>query len=306
MTTINYSIIIPHYNIPDLLMRCLKSIPVREDIQVIVVDDCSPGADRYSEEYPELTNRPYLEYYSTTKGGSAGRARNVGMDYAKGTWLIFLDADDFLVDNAEEILAESLNREEDILYYNSKCVMSDDITKESDRNFYANYFKTYAEDHNKSRFRYTFRSLWGRIIRRSVATENNIRFDETRYSNDATFSTLTGHYAKEIAIIDKPFFVITERAGSLASSQFNDRKISLQECKERFLVSLNIHKTIFNFGVRAFSEQIEYAYEMRKLYPKEYVKEVLRFAMSDPMCALKLGYIRIKTFFKNINSHLNK
>ena len=34
-----FSIIIPHKDIPDLLMRCLKSIPVSEDIQVIVVDD---------------------------------------------------------------------------------------------------------------------------------------------------------------------------------------------------------------------------------------------------------------------------
>lgn len=34
---INYSIIIPHYNIPDLLGRCLRSIPERRDIQVIVV-----------------------------------------------------------------------------------------------------------------------------------------------------------------------------------------------------------------------------------------------------------------------------
>ena len=34
-----FSIIIPHYNIPDLLMRCPKSMPVSEDILVIVVDD---------------------------------------------------------------------------------------------------------------------------------------------------------------------------------------------------------------------------------------------------------------------------
>jgi glycosyltransferase involved in cell wall biosynthesis len=36
------SIIIPHYNIPDLLKRSLKSISVSEDIQVIMVDDNSP------------------------------------------------------------------------------------------------------------------------------------------------------------------------------------------------------------------------------------------------------------------------
>jgi len=49
-----FSIIIPHKEIPDLLMRCLKSIPVSEDIQVIVVDDNSSDADRYLERYPEL------------------------------------------------------------------------------------------------------------------------------------------------------------------------------------------------------------------------------------------------------------
>ena len=37
----NYSIIIPHKNIPELLQRCLDSIPKREDIQIIVVDDNS-------------------------------------------------------------------------------------------------------------------------------------------------------------------------------------------------------------------------------------------------------------------------
>ena len=40
-----FTIIIPHKEIPDLLMRCLKSIPVSEDIQVIVVDDNSSDAD---------------------------------------------------------------------------------------------------------------------------------------------------------------------------------------------------------------------------------------------------------------------
>lgn len=49
---INYSIIIPHYGIPELLGRCLRSIPERDDIQVIVVDDNSPDADTYMERVP--------------------------------------------------------------------------------------------------------------------------------------------------------------------------------------------------------------------------------------------------------------
>lgn len=85
-----YSIIIPHYNIPDLLMRCLKSIPVMEEIEVIVVDDNSPDAATYIERYPELS-RPHLAFIRTTKGGEAGYARNVGMEHARGNWLLFAD-----------------------------------------------------------------------------------------------------------------------------------------------------------------------------------------------------------------------
>ena len=69
-----FSVIIPHYDIPDLLMRCLESIPVSKEIQVIVVDDNSPDADTYLERYPELS-RPYLEFVRTTKGGGAGYPR---------------------------------------------------------------------------------------------------------------------------------------------------------------------------------------------------------------------------------------
>ena len=45
--TPTFSIIIPHKEIPDLLMRCLRSIPVSGDIQVIVVDDNSADADDF-------------------------------------------------------------------------------------------------------------------------------------------------------------------------------------------------------------------------------------------------------------------
>ena len=55
-----YSIIIPHQNMPALLQRCLDSVPERDDVQVIVVDDNSnpsvvdfghfPGVDRKNVE----------------------------------------------------------------------------------------------------------------------------------------------------------------------------------------------------------------------------------------------------------------
>ena len=105
-----FSIIIPHKGIPDLLMRCLRSIPVSADIQVIVVDDNSPDADTYLERYPELS-RPNLEFIRTTKGGGAGYARNIGLDHAKGEWLLFADADDFYVEDMYDIISSNADSE---------------------------------------------------------------------------------------------------------------------------------------------------------------------------------------------------
>ena len=45
MKTFNYSIIIPHRNIPQLLQRCIDSIPSRDDLQIIIVDDNSDDVD---------------------------------------------------------------------------------------------------------------------------------------------------------------------------------------------------------------------------------------------------------------------
>ena len=98
-------------------MRCLESIPVREDVQVIVVDDCSPDASSYLQKYPALS-RPFLDFYRTEKGGSAGRARNVGLRHARGRWCLFADADDYYEDGFLDVIGQALDDELDILYFN--------------------------------------------------------------------------------------------------------------------------------------------------------------------------------------------
>jgi len=295
MSDYNFSVIIPHYNIPDLLLRCIKSIPVRKDVQVIVIDDCSPGAENYLQQYPALS-RPYLEFYNTPQGGSAGRARNIGLDHAKGKWLIFLDADDLLTDDAEQILNETIDKQEDIIFYNTKCVLSNDLSKKSDRNFYAHFFSEYETTHDESSFRYSFQSLWGKVIKHDLVQAHKIRFEETRYSNDVYFSQVTGHLAKQIAVVDKPFYIITEREGSLASSQFGTKKISLEECQTRFDVSLRVKLLRDKWGVNVFSFQIfEFSEKMRQNYPWAYAKLLARLTFTHPYYAYRLARRDLKS-----------
>lgn len=279
---INYSIVIPHYNIPELLVRCLKSIPIRKDIQVIVVDDCSPNADTYKEQFPEFFSRPYLEWYSTPQGGSAGRARNIGLQHAKGKWLIFLDSDDMFVDNVEKLLDGILNRTEDIIFFDTISVMCDDINKPSNRNFYHKYFEQYAIDKDESNFRYRFHSLWGKVFKADYIEKYHVRFDETRYSNDVMFAVAAGVYAKKIAIDPRVLFIVTERDGSLASNQYG-KTISKAECMIRLSVAIGVRELLEKNNLYNEEYQVEeYLSKLRALYKSAYYRYLLKLTFTHP------------------------
>ena len=209
-----FSIIIPHKDIPDLLMRCLRSIPLSEDIQVIVVDDNSADADTYLDKYPELS-RPYLEFVRTTKGGGAGYARNVGLDRAKGKWLLFADADDFYVDDMYDIITTYAESDADVIYFQKQAVYSDDINRKSPRSGYIDkimdiYLKTGDEVPVRTRYNVP----WGKMIKKSLVENHHIRFEEIKYSNDILFSVHVGCLAKKIEAIDTVLYVVTSHEGS--------------------------------------------------------------------------------------------
>ena len=210
-----FSIIIPHYNIPDLLMRCLKSIPVSEDIQVIVVDDNSPDAETYLERYPELS-RPCLKFIRAPKNGGAGYARNIGLEHAKGKWLLFADADDFYVDNMYDLISMHAESDADVIYFKKKSVKSNDLNCPARRDnnidrIMDNYLKTGDELLVRTRYY----DPWGKMIKKSLIEKHHICFEEIRYSNDVLFSIHVGCYAKKIEAIDAVLYVVTSREGSL-------------------------------------------------------------------------------------------
>lgn len=81
----NYSFIIPHKNCPDLLQRCVDSIPERDDVQIIVVDDNSDEGKK-----PSLKERKSLQVilFDAEHSKGAGKDRNVGLEHAQGKWLV--------------------------------------------------------------------------------------------------------------------------------------------------------------------------------------------------------------------------
>lgn len=224
---INYSIIIPHFNIPELLARCLRSIPERDDVQVIVVDDNSPHQETYLETIPELS-RKNVEFYPTKDGLGAGHVRNIGLSHAKGKWLMFSDSDDFFVEDIGDILDQYVNDTHDIIYFNIKSCDCYDTTKllNASRDSLFNFCE---EKQDYSAFRVCYTEPWGKIIRHSLIKDNGIKFQETKAHNDLLFSIKAGVLAKSILAVDRPLYWYVFREGSLGHHKGMEPEEKIQD-----------------------------------------------------------------------------
>lgn len=227
-----YSVIIPHRDSPELLRRCLKSIPDKKDIQVIIVDDNS-SPQKVDFSYFPGSERKYTEVIYNKDNHGAGHARNLALPRAKGQWLLFADADDFYTDNAWELFGQHTNDKADIIYFGITSVDSDSL-KATERfktyNKYVQAFVMQPTQVNENLLRYRHDVPWGKMIRRSLVTTHNIIFGESRYCNDTLFSCRCALAAHTIGVEQEAAYCVTESQTSLT------RQMSAEAIRIRFCV----------------------------------------------------------------------
>jgi len=218
-----FSIIIPHRNIIDLLIRCLDSIPDNEGIQVIVVDDNSGNQDELARRIEGL-KRSNVEYHLTKEGRGAGYARNVGLAKAKGEWLLFADSDDFFTDGAFDIISSVAEKEHDLVFFNVDSVESSDVSKKSFRteNKRKMIAKCVKEPQYINILKYLYTEPWGKLYKKSLIDSHGIRFSETRVCNDLFFSIQASVFAKQPAVCDETIYINTYRTDSLCINTNED------------------------------------------------------------------------------------
>lgn len=231
MSTVEHyilSIIIPHHNIPKLLERCYNSIPKRSDVQVIIVDDNS------DENVVDFNNFPGNYTPNTIcifdkKGKGGGYARNIGLKYATGDFVTFVDADDYLTLIANEIIDDlyKLDANTDVLYLKGDSVDCDyyySQRRADHLNFAIDKVLKGYKDAEKY-LRFTFGEPWCKIVRHTLIDKNNIGFEETTIHNDTQYSYLVGYYANKIEVSPKAWAIITARAGSVSVSVSESKKL---------------------------------------------------------------------------------
>jgi glycosyltransferase involved in cell wall biosynthesis len=114
---INTSVIVPVYNRAKTLKATLNSLreQVYKDFEIIIIDDFSKDHIKLKNlllEYQDLDIR-YIRHSSNMHGGAA---RNTGIINAKGTYIAFLDSDDFWYKDKLKICLEKNIEENEIVY----------------------------------------------------------------------------------------------------------------------------------------------------------------------------------------------
>lgn len=102
------SVIIPVYKVECYLSKCVESIinQTYKNIEIILVDDGSPdNCGRICDEYALKDNRIKVIH---TKNGGVSSARNAGIDASTGSFITFVDSDDYISQNYIETLYKNL------------------------------------------------------------------------------------------------------------------------------------------------------------------------------------------------------
>lgn len=120
-TKLILSIIIPVYNTELYLEECVESILKQnlEDFEIIFVNDGSN--DNSKNIMLQYENRYHFVKYYEQKNAGQGVARNVGLRHAQGTYIYFMDSDDYLVaGKLREMLNKAIKKDWDAIFFDGE------------------------------------------------------------------------------------------------------------------------------------------------------------------------------------------
>ena len=100
------SVIVPVYNVENYIVECISSIinQTYKNIEIIVVNDGTK--DSSIEKLTSINDNRIVIY--TKENGGLSSARNYGLNFAHGKYVIFIDSDDYLDVHMLEVLYTNL------------------------------------------------------------------------------------------------------------------------------------------------------------------------------------------------------
>ncbi len=199
------SIILPVYNVEAYLYKCLDSLKfcLKHGHQLIIVNDGSTDeSERIISDF--LINHPKVIYVKQVNAGLSA-ARNVGLSYAKGDYIWFIDSDDY-IDESEtlKLFLELNNEKPDIMLFGR-------VEEFPRRKYIAPPKLTYSEYKSGQDYFITsinngsFRTnVWDKIFSKSLLDQYKLKFEEGLIYEDMLFCLKSFMYSGKVC--SRPFY----------------------------------------------------------------------------------------------------
>jgi glycosyltransferase involved in cell wall biosynthesis len=224
---IEISIIVPVYNLEPLLPKCVESILTQTftDFELILVNDGS--TDRSGElcdEFAKLDNRIVVIHKSN---GGVASSRNAGLEAAKGSYIGFVDNDDFVNEHMFETLyTNAIIHESEIVVCDFlKVNETQDIdTKKRKINFKVEHFNN-VESLNQiyTDNNLTFICPWNKLYKKSLF--NEIKYELGNINDDETVAHQLLYESKKTTYIHTELYYYVQREGSQINSAFHIKRL---------------------------------------------------------------------------------
>ena len=221
------SVIMPVYNAMPYLQKSVGDVLLQSmrEIELICVDDGSTDDSlNVLREYEANDPRVHV---LTQKNLFAGTARNLGIEHARGDYLMFLDADDLFEHTLIERLYASCEKNGTQMALCRHDIFDMARNKTVRNNPIARALFPKTESFTPSAYRdYLFQFVtpvpWAKIFRRDLILEGGIRFESRRNSNDLYFSFCNAAIARSISFVDE--VLVHLRRGHTENTQSQNHK----------------------------------------------------------------------------------
>ncbi|MBQ7268447.1 MAG: glycosyltransferase family 2 protein [Bacteroidales bacterium] len=216
MKTPTFSFIIPHKNTPDLLQKCLDSIPHRKDVEIIVVDDNSDPTKVDFEHFPGL-NDACVKVIFDKDGGGCSHATNIALNNATGKWIVRGDADDFFEPDIVKAMDEYADSNYDIIFFKASSInlLNNSPAERGDTN---NNFVDEAIKTGDFTHLFCNSCPWAKFYKRAFIETHNLRFHEVKWSTEVLFQAQYALLAKSYCASPLVIYCVTSMPGTMISN----------------------------------------------------------------------------------------
>lgn len=230
MGKIFFSIIIPVFNSEKFIKECVQSVLSQNfnNLEIILINDYSTDRSGKICKELKLNNLNKLKLIQNKKNLGVGASRNIGLNLANGKYIIFLDSDDYLIQNSLDYLYKRIKLKD------YPEVIFNHIIQNKEPKTNLNILKYFGE---KKLFKNQFlnktikkniilNECWRIVVSKNLIIRNKINFENIKIAEDVSFVFKILTNMKNIIINKNKFLFHRSRLDSLKYTKGADAALA--------------------------------------------------------------------------------